>query len=108
MYKRQYYNKATQKGLEAHYTKIAEAAKIPAILYNVPSRTGCAIAPETVARLVKNVEYIVGIKEASGDIGNVAKIMHLCDGNIDQMCIRDRLGCWLRSSHTFKECVIAH
>ena len=42
-----------------------------------------AIAPETVARLVKNVEYIVGIKEASGDIGNVAKIMHLCDGNID-------------------------
>ena len=78
-----YYNKATQKGLEAHYTKIAEAAKIPAILYNVPSRTGCAIAPETVARLVKNVEYIVGIKEASGDIGNVAKIMHLCDGNID-------------------------
>ena len=51
-----YYNKATQKGLEAHYTKIAEAAKIPAILYNVPSRTGCAIAPETVARLVKQLE----------------------------------------------------
>lgn len=78
-----YYNKATQKGLEAHYTNIAEEAKVPAILYNVPSRTGCAIAPETVARLVKNVEYIVGIKEASGDIGNVAKIMHLCDGNVD-------------------------
>lgn len=78
-----YYNKATQNGLVAHYTKIAEEAKVPAILYNVPSRTGCAIAPETVAKLVKDVEYIVGIKEASGDIGNVAKIMHLCDGKVD-------------------------
>ena len=78
-----YYNKATQNGLIAHYTRIANEAKIPAILYNVPSRTGCAIQPETVAHLVKNVEYIAGIKEASGNIGNVAKIMHLCDGNID-------------------------
>lgn len=78
-----YYNKATQNGLIAHYTKIAEAAKIPSILYNVPSRTGCAIAPKTVAELVKNCEYIVGIKEASGDIGKVAQIMHLCDGKID-------------------------
>lgn len=78
-----YYNKATQNGLIAHYTKIANEAKIPAILYNVPSRTGCAIQPATAAYLVKNVEYIVGIKEASGNIGNVAKIMHLCDGNID-------------------------
>lgn len=78
-----YYNKATQNGLIAHYTRIADEAKIPAILYNVPSRTGCAIQPETAAHLVKNVEYIVGIKEASGNIGNVAKIMHLCDGKID-------------------------
>lgn len=78
-----YYNKATQNGLIAHYTQIAEAAKVPSILYNVPSRTGCAIQPATVAKLVKDVEYIVGIKEASGDIGNVAKIMHLCDGNIE-------------------------
>lgn len=78
-----YYNKATQNGLIAHYTRIANEAKIPAILYNVPSRTGCAIQPETVAHLVKNVEYIAGIKEASGNIGNVAKIMQLCDGNID-------------------------
>lgn len=78
-----YYNKATQNGLIAHYTRIAVEAKIPAILYNVPSRTGCAIQPETAAHLVKNVEYIVGIKEASGNIGNVAKIMHLCDGKID-------------------------
>lgn len=78
-----YYNKATQNGLIVHYTRIANEAKIPAVLYNVPSRTGCAIQPETVAHLIKNVEYITGIKEASGNIGNVAKIMHLCDGKID-------------------------
>ena len=78
-----YYNKATQNGLIAHYTQVAEAAKIPSILYNVPSRTGCAIQPQTVAKLVKDVEYIVGVKEASVNISNVAKIMHLCDGKID-------------------------
>lgn len=78
-----YYNKATQNGLIAHYTKITEEAKVPAILYNVPSRTGCAMQPETVAKLVKNSNYIVGIKEASGNISTVAKIMHLCDGKID-------------------------
>ena len=68
-----YYNKATQNGLIAHYTTIAQEAKAPIILYNVPSRTGCSIQPATVAHLVKNVENIVGIKEASGDIGNVAQ-----------------------------------
>lgn len=78
-----YYNKATQNGLIAHYTKITDEAKVPAILYNVPSRTGCGLQPETVAKLVKDTEYVVGIKEASGDISTVAKIMHLCDGNID-------------------------
>lgn len=78
-----YYNKATQNGLIAHYTAIADAVDIPLIMYNVPSRTGCALQPQTIAHLVKNVPNIVGVKEASGDIGNVAKIMHLCDGNID-------------------------
>ena len=78
-----YYNKATQNGLIAHYTQICNSVDIPAILYNVPSRTGCAIQPTTVAHLVKNVDNIVGIKEASGDISVGAKIMHLCDGNID-------------------------
>lgn len=78
-----YYNKATQNGLIAHYTTIAEAVDIPLIMYNVPSRTGCALKPETITHLVKNVDNIAGVKEASGDIGNVAKIMHLCDGNID-------------------------
>ena len=78
-----YYNKATQNGLIAHYTTIANEIKIPAILYNVPSRTGCAMAPATIASLVKNVDNIVGVKEASGDLSNVAKIMNLCDGNIE-------------------------
>lgn len=78
-----YYNKATQNGLIAHYTQICNAVKIPAILYNVPSRTGCSIQPQTLAHLVKNVDNIVGVKEASGNIGAVAQIMHLCDGHID-------------------------
>lgn len=78
-----YYNKATQKGLIKHYTTIANAVKIPIILYNVPSRTGCNILPETVAELVSNVENIVGIKEASGNISQIAKLMQLTDGKID-------------------------
>lgn len=78
-----YYNKATQNGLVAHYTKICSEVDIPAILYNVPSRTGCALQPETIARLVKDVDNIVGVKEASGDISKVAEIMYACDGNVD-------------------------
>ena len=77
-----YYNKATQNGLIAHYNAVANEAKLPSILYNVPSRTGCNLAPATVAKLIEN-EYIVGIKEASGNISQVAEIMHACDGNID-------------------------
>lgn len=78
-----YYNKATQNGLIAHYTAICNEVNIPAILYNVPSRTGCGLQPQTVATLVKDVENIVGIKETSGNISTVAQIMHLCDGNVD-------------------------
>ena len=78
-----YYNKATQKGLIAHYTAIAEAVSLPIIMYNVPSRTGCNILPETAAHLVKNVKNIVGIKEASGNISQVAKLMRLTDGQIE-------------------------
>lgn len=78
-----YYNKATQKGLIAHFTAIANSVDLPIILYNVPGRTGCNILPETVAELVKNVENIVGVKEASGNIHQVAKIMELTGGNID-------------------------
>lgn len=78
-----YYNKATQNGLIAHYTKIANSVKIPIILYNVPSRTGCNLLPETVVKLVEQVENIVGIKEASGNISQVAKLMQLAAGKID-------------------------
>lgn len=78
-----YYNKATQKGLIAHFTAIAESVSLPIIMYNVPSRTGCNMLPQTVATLVKNVDNIVGIKEASSNIAQVAEIMSLTHGNID-------------------------
>ncbi|MDD3362510.1 MAG: 4-hydroxy-tetrahydrodipicolinate synthase [Hespellia sp.] len=78
-----YYNKATQEGLKAHYKAIVREAKVPAILYSVASRTGVNIEPETVVSLVKEEDYIVGVKEASGNISQVAKIMQLADGNID-------------------------
>lgn len=78
-----YYNKATQKGLIGHYTTVANAAKVPAVLYNVPSRTGCSMSADTIAHLVKNVEYIVGVKEASGNISHVAETIEKCDGKID-------------------------
>lgn len=78
-----YYNKATQKGLKIHYSRIAESVSLPIILYNVPSRTGCGLQPETIAWLVKNVKNIVGVKEASGNISQVAKIMSLTGGEID-------------------------
>lgn len=78
-----YYNKATQKGLIAHYTAVANSVKIPIIMYNVPSRTGCNIQPETAVELARNVENIVAIKEATGNISQVAKLMSLADGCID-------------------------
>ena len=78
-----YYNKATQKGLIEHFTMIANSVKIPMILYNIQGRTGVNIAPETIATLFNNVENIVAVKEASGNISQVAKIMQLTDGKID-------------------------
>ncbi|MCR5001162.1 MAG: 4-hydroxy-tetrahydrodipicolinate synthase [Lachnospiraceae bacterium] len=78
-----YYNKATQKGLIEHYTMIAESVNLPIIMYNVPSRTGCNIQPETAAYLAKNVKNIVAIKEATGNISQVAKLMHLAGDSID-------------------------
>ena len=79
-----YYNKATQKGLIAHYTAIANAVpETPLIMYNVPSRTGCNIQPATAAYLAKNVKNIVGIKEATGDLSQIAKMMSLADGQLE-------------------------
>ena len=78
-----YYNKATQNGLIGHFSAVAKEVTAPIIMYSVASRTGCNIEPATVARLVKDVDNIVGIKEASGNISQVAKIMNLTDGNVD-------------------------
>ncbi len=74
-----YYNKATQKGLYTHYKAIAEAVSIPCILYNVPGRTGMKIEPKTMADLYYNVKNIVGVKEATGDVGGTAELMRLVD-----------------------------
>lgn len=78
-----YYNKATQKGLIGHFTDIAKSADIPVVLYNVPSRTGCNILPETAAYLAKNVDTIVAMKDATGDISQVANTVLLSEGNLD-------------------------
>ena len=78
-----YYNKATQKGLITHYSAVAKEVSAPIIMYNVPSRTGCNIQPETVAYLVKNVDNIVGLKAASGNISQIAKTMSLADGDLE-------------------------
>lgn len=78
-----YYNKSTQKGLKVHFTEIAESVKIPVLLYNVPSRTGVNITPETIVFLCKNVENIVGVKEASGNFSAIAQIASMSNGWVD-------------------------
>jgi 4-hydroxy-tetrahydrodipicolinate synthase len=86
-----YYNKTTQEGLLAHYSSIAEQVRLPIIMYNVPSRTGLNLQPETVSKLVRSCENIVGIKEASGNIEQIVKLAALCpecdiySGNDDQV-----------------------
>lgn len=78
-----FYNKATQNGLYAHYTEVSKAVSLPIIMYNVPSRTGCNILPETAVRLARDCENIVGIKEACGDISQVMKLAKLSKGILD-------------------------
>lgn len=78
-----YYNKATQNGLYAHFKKVADSVKIPCLLYNVPSRTGCNILPETIARLCRDVKNIVGVKEASSDIKQIARLAAIGEGCVD-------------------------
>lgn len=78
-----YYNKATQKGLISHYTEIAKNVDIPIILYNVPGRTGCKIAPETAAALARDVENIVGMKDAVGDISYTLRLMEQTQGEFE-------------------------
>lgn len=78
-----YYNKATQKGLEEYYTTVGNSVDIPIIMYNVPGRTGTNIQPATAVKIAKSVDNIVAIKEASGDIGQVATLAALAGGCLD-------------------------
>ena len=78
-----YYNKATQNGLIAHYTAIANSVSLPILLYHVPSRTGMTMKPETIVKLSKDVPNIVGVKEASANFSAIAEIMQLADGCVD-------------------------
>ena len=85
-----YYNKATQNGLIAHFTAIADASTVPVVLYNVPGRTGCNIQPKTVAKLAEH-ERIVAIKEATGNMAQMVEIMTLCGDKIDVYSGEDAL-----------------
>lgn len=78
-----YYNKATQEGLFLHYKAIADAVNLPIIMYNVPSRTGCNILPETAVRIARECQNIVGIKEACGNIAQIATLAKLGKGVLD-------------------------
>ncbi len=85
-----YYNKATQSGLLAHFTAVADAAEKPVILYNVPSRTGCNLLPETVAKLAEH-DNIAAIKEASGNMSQVVEIIARCGDKLDVYSGEDAL-----------------
>lgn len=78
-----YYNKCTQEGLYQYYKAISDSVNIPIIMYNIPGRTGTTIQPETAVRIAKEVENVVAIKEASGNISAVAKLAALADGCLD-------------------------
>ena len=78
-----YYNKATQKGLIDHYSYVARHTNLPMILYNIPSRTGCKINADTMAYMVKNIDNVVGVKDAVGDVSYTAELMYETQGDID-------------------------
>lgn len=78
-----YYNKATQNGLYTHFKTVADAVKLPIILYNVPSRTGCNILPDTIVKLATEVENIVAVKEACGNISQIARLAAKAGGRVD-------------------------
>lgn len=78
-----YYNKATQNGLKAHFTEIAKNVELPMILYNIPGRTGCNILPRTIVDLANDVENIVAVKDATGDISQVAQLLAMAEGAVD-------------------------
>ncbi len=81
-----YYNKATQKGLFEHFKAVADSVKIPVILYNIPGRTGVNVLPATTVKLCKEVPNIVGVKEATGDLSQTARLLQMADGCVDVYC----------------------
>ncbi|HNX80662.1 MAG TPA: 4-hydroxy-tetrahydrodipicolinate synthase [Candidatus Omnitrophota bacterium] len=86
-----YYNRPTQKGLYEHFKAVADAVKIPIILYNIASRTGVNIEPETVAKLACDCKNIVGVKEASGNVEQMSRVKYLCGGTFDLISGDDAL-----------------
>lgn len=78
-----YYNKATQNGLYTHFKTVADSVKVPILLYNVPSRTGCNILPQTIVRLCRDCENIVGVKEASSNIVQIGQLAAMARGEVD-------------------------
>ncbi|MBP9997039.1 MAG: 4-hydroxy-tetrahydrodipicolinate synthase [Lachnospiraceae bacterium] len=86
-----YYNKATQKGLYEHFKIVADSVKIPLILYNIPGRTGCTMLPETLVKLCRDVKNIVGVKDATGNMSEVAHVLALADGCVDLYSGEDAL-----------------
>ncbi|MDD4955250.1 MAG: 4-hydroxy-tetrahydrodipicolinate synthase [Candidatus Omnitrophica bacterium] len=86
-----YYNKPTQKGLYEHFKAISEACDMPVILYNIASRTGVNIEPETIAKLAKDCKNIVGVKEASGSLEQMSRVKLLCGKDFDLLCGDDAL-----------------
>lgn len=78
-----YYNKATQGGLYAHYAAVAAAVQLPILMYNVPSRTGCNLLPETAVKIAMDFPNVVGMKEASGNLAQVTELARLAKGRLD-------------------------
>ena len=86
-----YYNRPTQTGLYEHFKAVANAVKIPIILYNIASRTGVNIEPETIARLASDCKNIVAVKEASGSLDQMSRVKQLCPRNFDLISGDDSL-----------------
>lgn len=86
-----YYNRPTQQGLYGHFKAIADSVDIPIVLYNIASRTGVNIEPETIARLARDCKNIVAVKEASGSLDQMSRIKALCGGNFDLLSGDDSL-----------------
>lgn len=86
-----YYNRATQKGLYEHFKMVADSVKIPIILYNIPGRTGCTMTSETVTKICKEITNVVGVKDATGNMSEIANLLSMADGCVDVYSGEDAL-----------------